>query len=299
MSLQSIGRAPVREVFEPAFLSPLRSNQPFRNVFSRFQRDRVACLLVTHAATGKLQGVYSSRDVLRKLAEHPIQGDAEAQVHDYMRTHPDTLTLDDSFAEVGRLMEARGFRHVPFIQRADPPYDDTGIPVGLARLEIWMKCAHDAMSDADREALSSVNQADIQTNPLVTADENETVRAVVGRMLTRKRSVGAVAVTREGALVAMLSEQDLTLEVAPRMVVDGEDRWNDPIKNYASKGVFWLPESANVVDILELMMDRKIRHVPIAREGEKGLEVVKVISMRRLLPKLLDLMGGSAASAPG
>ncbi len=298
MSLKSISHAPVREVFEPAFLSPVRSNQPYSTVFDRFERDQVACLLVTHAATGKLQGVYTGRDVLRKLAERPIAGDADAQVHDYMRTHPDTLTLDDSFVEVGRLMQARGFRHVPFIQRADPPYDDTGIPVGLARLEIWMKCAYDAMSDADREALSRVNQADIQTNPLVTADESETVKSVVDRMLTKRKSVGAVAVTRDGVLVSMLSEQDLTMHVARRMVVAGEDHWDDPIKHYASKEVFWLPESASAIEILELMMDRKIRHVPIAREGEKGLEVVKTISMRRILPQILELMEPPPAASP-
>jgi len=299
MSLQSIGHAPVREVFEPAFLSPIRSNQPFRVVFDRFQRDRVACLLVTHAATGKLQGVYTSRDVLRKLAERPIQGDADAQVHDYMRTHPQTLTLDDSFAAVGRLMESHGFRHVPFIQRADPPWDDTGIPVGLARLEIWVKCAHDALSDSDQEALAAVNQADVETNPLVSAEESETVKAVLDRMLTRKKAVGGVAVTREGVLVSMLSEQDLTLEVAPRMIVDGEDLWDDPIKHYASKEVFWLPESASVLDILELMMERRIRHVPIARQGAEGLEIVKTVSMRRLLPEILGLMDPEPGASAG
>ncbi len=299
MSLRSIGNAPVRKVFEPAFLSPIRSNQPYRTVFDRFQRDQVACLLVTHAATGKLQGVYTSRDVLRKLAERPIQSDADAQVHDYMRTHPETLTLDDAFGDVGRLMEKRGFRHVPFIQRADPPYDDTGIPVGLARLEIWMKCAHEALSDDDRQALAAVNQADIRTHPLVSAEESETVKAVVDKMLTRKKTVGAVAVTREGVLVGMLSEQDLTLEVAPRMVVHGEDRWNDLIKPYASKDVFWLPEDASVLQILEMMMDRKIRHVPIARQGAKGLEIVKTVSMRRLLPEVLKLMEPEPAASAG
>lgn len=293
MSLMSIGDAPVREVFEPAFLSPIRSNQPFSTVFDRLQRDRVACLLVTHPATGKLQGVYTSRDILRKLAERPIRADADAQVHDYMRTNPDTLTLDDAFASVGTLMHERGFRHVPFIQRADPPYDHTGTPVGLARLEIWMKCAHDAMSDRDRDQLAAVNQADIQSMAPVTADERETVKAVVDKMLVRRKTVGAVGVTRDGALVAMLSEQDLTLHVAPMMVVHGQDRWGDPIQPYASKDLFWLPEDASAIEILELMMDRKIRHVPIAREGQRGLEIVRVISMRRLLPEVLTLMGAN------
>ncbi len=291
MSLRSIAQEPVREVFEPAFLTPVRSNQPYRTVFDCFRRDRVACLLVVHAATGKLQGVYTGRDVLRKLAEHPIHGDADAQVHDYMRTHPSALTLDDPFVAVGRMMESRGFRHVPFIQPADPPWDTTGIPVGLGRLEIWMKCAHDAMSSPDRAALAAVNQADIETRPLVTAEESETVKTVVNRMLTPRKSVGAVAVTREGELVAMLSEQDLTFEVAPRVVMQRENRWDDPIQRYCSKEVFWLPESASVLDVLELMMERKIRHVPIAKRGEKGLEVVKMISMRRLLPEVLELMG--------
>ncbi len=299
MSLESIGHAPVREVFEPAFLSPIRSNQPFRTVFERFQRDRVACLLVTHPATGKLQGVYTGRDVLRKLAEGPIPGDADAHVHDYMRTHPRTLTLDDAFVEVGRMMETRGFRHVPFIQRADPPYDDTGIPVGLARLEIWLKCAHEAMSDRDRDALAVVNQADIQTIPPVSAEENETVKAALQKMLVRKKTVGAVGVTREGALVAMLSEQDFTLEVAPAMLVHGENRWDDPVHRYASKDLFWLPESASVLEILEMMMDRKIRHVPIAREGDQGLELVRIVSMRRILPEILKLMDPSPAPIPG
>ncbi len=296
MSLRSIGHAPVRQVFEPAFLTPIRSSQPYRDVFDWFQRDRVACLLVIHAATGKLQGVYTSRDVLRKLAESPILGDADAQVHDYMRTHPKTLTLEDEFAEVGRLMQRSGFRHVPFIQPADPPYDDTGIPVGLGRLEIWMKCAHDATSEEDREALAQINQADIETNPLVTAEETDTVKSVVERMLTRKKSVGAVAVTRDGELVAVLSEQDLTLEVAPRMLVKRENRWDDPIRRYCSKEVFWLPETASVLEILELMMHRKIRHVPIARRSGERLEIVKTISMRRILPMLLELMDPSPAS---
>ncbi len=286
-------------MFEPAFLSPIRSNQPFRTVFERFQRDQVACLVVTHPATGKLQGVYTGRDVLRKLAERPIPGDADAHVHDYMRTHPRTLTLDDAFVEVGRMMETRGFRHVPFIQRADPPWDDTGIPVGLARLEIWLKCACDAMSDRDREALAAINQADVPPRALVSAEESETVRSVVARMLTRKKTVGAVAVTREGALVAMLSEQDLTLQVAPRMVLGGEDLSDEPITHYASKEVFWLPESASVLEILEMMMDRKIRHVPIAREGDKGLEFVKTVSMRRILPEVLKLMDPGSAPPAG
>ncbi len=290
MSLQSIGQESVREVFEPAFLSPVRSNQPYRVVFDRFERDRVACLLVTHPATGKLQGVYTARDVLRKLAEHPIPGDADAQVHDYMRTHPVTLTLDEPFVDVGKLMLARGFRHVPFIQRADPPYDDTGIPVGLARLEIWMKVAYDALSEADGAALAKVNQADIRTNPMVTADEGDTIKSALDRMLTRKTPVGSVAVTREGSLVGMLSEQDLTLELARRMIVDLENRWDDPIRHYASKEVFWLPESASVLDVLELMMERRMAHVPIARQGEKGLEAVKIISTRRLLPEVLKVM---------
>lgn len=297
MSLESIARAPVRKVFEPAFLSPIRSNQPYYTVFDRFRRDRIACLLVTHPSTGKLQGVYTSRDVLRKLAERPILGDADAQVHDYMRTNPDTLTLDDPFIEVGKLMHDRGFRHVPFIQRADPPYDDTGTPVGLGRLEIWLKSAHSEMSGADRNQLASINQADIPYRAIVSVDENETVKAVLDKMLTPRKTVGAVGVTRKGMLVAMLSEQDFTLQVAPMMLVRGENRWGDPIKPYMSKDLFWLPESAGALEILEMMMDRKIRHVPIAREGERGLELVKVVSMRRILPEVLKLMDPSPAPA--
>jgi CBS domain-containing protein len=297
MSLQVIGQATVREVFEPAFLSPIRSNKPYRTVFDRFERDGVACLLVTHPSTGKIQGVYTSRDVLRKLAEHPILGDADAQVHDYMRTHPKTLTLDDPFVEVGRLMEARGFRHVPFIHPGDPPYDDTGVPVGLARLEIWLKVAYDNLSDADREALAAISQADMRTHPLVSADEDDPVKSVLDRMLIRKSPIGSVPVTREGALVAMISEQDLTHEFARRMLVHGENRWDDPIKQYASKEVFWLPETASALDVLELMMDRKMAHVPIARESEKGLEAVNVVSTRRLLPEMLKLMDPGFASS--
>ena len=290
MSLRSIGRASVRDVFEPAFLSPVRSNQPFHVVFDRFRRDRVACLLVTHPATGKLQGVYTSRDVLRKIAERSIGADADAHVHDYMHTNPDTLTLDDSFADVGRLMHRRGFRHVPFIQRADPPYDHTGIPVGLGRLEIWMKGAWDAMSRGDREDLAAVNQADVETKPLVTADEDEGIKAVVDRMLARKKTVGAVAVTRGGALVSILSEQDVTLEIAPRMLVHREDLWEESIRHYSSRELYWLPEDASVLDVLELMMERRIRHVPIARASDVGLEALAIVSMREVLPEILKLM---------
>jgi hypothetical protein len=95
----------------------------------------------------------------------------------------------------------------------------------------------------------------------------------------------------------MLSEQDLTLEFARRMIVHGENRWEDPIKHYASKEVFWLPESARALDVLELMMERKMAHVPIAREGDNGLEAVNTVSTRRLLPEILKLMDPGFASA--
>jgi len=54
-----------------------------------------------------------------------------------------------------------------------------------------------------------------------------------------------------------------------------------------------------LVLFLELTMDRKIRHVPIARESDKGLEAVEIDSMRRLVPQILKLYDPSAAPGDG
>ncbi len=68
---------------------------------------------------GRAVGIFTERDVLRRVAISGI--DRQRPVSDVMTPHPEALSLDDGIAFALNRMIARGFRHIPIVDRADRP----------------------------------------------------------------------------------------------------------------------------------------------------------------------------------
>ena len=79
--------------------------------------QKVGALLVVRQ--GRAVGIFTERDVLQRVAISGI--DRSRPVSEVMTPDPEVLSLDDGIAFALNRMIARGFRHVPIVDKADRP----------------------------------------------------------------------------------------------------------------------------------------------------------------------------------
>jgi CBS domain-containing protein len=83
-------------------------------------------------ANGRLEGVFTERDVLRAVARGQVEG---ATVGDFMTPHPETIEPDDTTEHAAVLMIHGGFRHLPVV--------DGGSVVGILSIRDLMRAVLD------------------------------------------------------------------------------------------------------------------------------------------------------------
>lgn len=88
-----------------------------------FNEKDVGCVLVVDQKSNKLVGIFTERDVIRKLINkgHDLHKES---IEKYMTFNPDALCLNDPIAYALNRMAAGGYRHVPLV-------DENHIPVGF------------------------------------------------------------------------------------------------------------------------------------------------------------------------
>lgn len=80
--------------------------------------ESVGCVLV--GKNGKLAGVFTERDIIRKILGRGYDHD-KAKVGDYMTPNPEYLHLDDPIAFALNRMSVGGFRHVALVDQHNSP----------------------------------------------------------------------------------------------------------------------------------------------------------------------------------
>jgi CBS domain-containing protein len=127
-------RAPIERAISDEDISALglgpaisvRSDTSLYDTVQTLQREHIGCVLVTDEQ-GKLQGIFTERDLLAKVALRSLDWKAE-RVSDYMTRDPETLHPDDRIAWALKLMHIGGYRHVPLT-------DQAGRPVGVVSIK--------------------------------------------------------------------------------------------------------------------------------------------------------------------
>jgi CBS domain-containing protein len=95
-----------------------------------------------------------------------------------------------------------------------------------------------------------------------TALPHETVGAAAALLHSRK--VGAmVIVDNDDAVVGILSERDIVRIVAEK----GGAGLSDPIADCMTRNVVFATPAESVDDLLERMTDRRMRHLPVCKDG--------------------------------
>jgi CBS domain-containing protein len=95
-----------------------------------------------------------------------------------------------------------------------------------------------------------------------TASPQETVGAAAALLLSRR--VGAmVIIDSEEAVVGIVSERDIVRVVAEK----GGAGLNLPLSSCMSRDVLFAGPNETVDSLLERMTDRRVRHLPVVRDG--------------------------------
>ena len=81
--------------------------------------------------------------------------------------------------------------------------------------------------------------------------------------LMAEKNIGAVVVLGDGHLLGILSERDY----ARKVIVKGRASDSTPVADIMSADVLTVSDAETVNSCMELMTERKIRHLPVVEDG--------------------------------
>ena len=113
---------------------------------------------------------------------------------------------------------------------------------------------------------------------LVKLDGTRTVADAARAMADRR--VGAVLVTSGDELAGIFTDRDMV----DRIVAEGLDAGRMRLADYMTPDPVAITEHHTVGDAMQVMKDRRTRHVPLKREDE----IVGIVSVRDLLRAVID-----------
>jgi len=112
-----------------------------------------------------------------------------------------------------------------------------------------------------------------------TASPADTVAAVAALLQARK--VGAMVVLdQRGDVAGIVSERDIVRIVAER----GADGLGQPVSACMTRDVVFAEPSETVDQLMSRMTDRRIRHLPVCRDGR----LVGIVSIGDLVKRKID-----------
>jgi len=106
------------------------------HVIRLMQAERHGCVVAVEA--GKLAGIFTERDVLMKIAAHPIDLE-RTPVSAFMTHDPVTLPADSNLAFALYQMAIEGYRHIPLV-------DDAGRPTSVISMRDLMEYLSESFS---------------------------------------------------------------------------------------------------------------------------------------------------------
>jgi CBS domain-containing protein len=99
--------------------------------------------------------------------------------------------------------------------------------------------------------------------------------------ILKKERIGAIVVSVDGKRVdGVLSERDIVIALAE----DGEDLLLRPVEEVMSRAVIICDPSDSVVELMEEMTSRRVRHFPVLVDGRLG----GIVSIGDLVKSRLD-----------
>jgi CBS domain-containing protein len=137
------------------------------------------------------------------------------------------------------------------------------------------------------EEAAAVRVRDVMSSPVVWVPPDMGLKEVAALLVTR--AISAVPVVDDGELVGIISEADLVpLELAPdpraHLIPPAEPPGHLPkvAAEVMTRAVVALPEEADTAEAARLLLERRIKSIPVVR----GRRVVGIVARRDLLKVL-------------
>jgi CBS domain-containing protein len=96
---------------------------------------------------------------------------------------------------------------------------------------------------------------------VVTVSRSDTLRDATA--LLGRHNIGALVVTEDGAVIGVLSERDIVRVMSTK----GPECFDLAVAEAMTSDVFTCGEDESTDQLMSLMTERRIRHVPVVREG--------------------------------
>jgi CBS domain-containing protein len=112
----------------------------------------------------------------------------------------------------------------------------------------------------------------------ITIKENETLQKAA--LVLKDNNIGALPVVdKDNKLVGILSERDIA-----RNIFDENFNKNQKISNIMSTNVVTCTVDSSAFDLLKIMSDKKIRHIPIVDNNK----LLGIISIGDVVNRIID-----------
>lgn len=113
---------------------------------------------------------------------------------------------------------------------------------------------------------------------VVTVTRSDTLREATA--LLGRHNIGALVVTGDEAVVGVLSERDIVRVMASR----GPDSFDMPVADVMTSDVYTCGEDDSTDELMSLMTQRRIRHVPVVRDDR----LVGIVSIGDVVKSRVD-----------
>ena len=123
-----------------------------------------------------------------------------------------------------------------------------------------------------------------QTGQIISAEVTETVGQAAARLAEKR--IGAMPVLSDGALVGIFSERDVIYTLANK----GDAALTTPLADAMTADPVTVEPETRIMSALSLMTRRRIRHLPVVREGA----LVGFVSIGDLVKARIDAIEAEA-----
>lgn len=126
----------------------------------------------------------------------------------------------------------------------------------------------------------SIEIRDIMVDKVITTKKDATVKDVV--KLMNKHEIGCLVVEENGEPVGIVTERDLL----KRVLAKSKELRNMKVREIMSEPVLSVTPNVEIEDAAKLMLQNKIKKLPIVEEG-KLLGLVTLTDVLRIQPQLI------------
>lgn len=112
--------------------------------------------------------------------------------------------------------------------------------------------------------------------------DDSTVDAAVAEM--NRHRIGSVLVRRDGKMVGIFTERD----VLTRVVSSGRDPKVTTVREVMTSDFQWITGETFVEDAMQLMTDKRVRHLPVL-ENDESIGMISIGDITRWLLKVNEM----------